>query len=477
MLLRNDAPICAIATAPGKGAIGVVRISGKALGDLDRRLTGRALVERVATYGPFLDDDGSAIDLGLAIRFASPRSFTGEDVIELQGHGGPVVMQLLLQRVLRAGADLGLRLAEPGEFTERAYLNDKIDLAQAEGVADLIDASTALAARSAVRSLRGEFSARISAIAEAILSLRMLVEATLDFPEEEIEFLQQARARERLDAMAGDLARLLATASQGALLRDGLTVVLAGAPNVGKSSLLNALAGEEVAIVTPIAGTTRDRVVQSVSIEGVPLNIVDTAGLRDTDDPVERIGIERAWAQIAVADVVLQLVSADTAADTAVDTGIGDRATDGAVDAALSKRIEATLPPGARRILVVNKIDLVDVPLRRDSDPMATQDDGVPLSALTGEGLDRLRARLLEVAGFEPGNEQVFAARERHLQALREARSHLDSALELASLGDQSLDLLAEELRLAHLALQRITGEFSADDLLGVIFSRFCIGK
>ena len=466
MRLRNDAPICAIATSPGKGAIGVVRVSGRGLGDLDHRLTGRALAERVATYGPFLDDDGAAIDMGLALRFAAPRSFTGEDVIELQGHGGPVVMQLLLQRVLRAGADLDLRLAEPGEFTERAFLNDKIDLAQAEAVADLIDASTALAARSAVRSLQGVFSSRIASIADAMVSLRMLVEATLDFPEEEIEFLEAAGALGKLDAMRVELSSLLATASQGALLRNGLTVVLAGAPNVGKSSLLNALAGDEIAIVTPVAGTTRDKVVQAIDLRGVPLNIVDTAGLRETDDEVERIGIARSWQQIEAADVVLHLVSADTRGEPAHD------------DARIAQRIETVLPAGAKRIVVVNKIDLAAEGVEQQG--LTSPDNDSPrirLSALTGQGIDALRDALLAIARFEPGAEHVFAARERHLQALREAAIHLDGAREQASHGDRALELVAEELRSGHQALQRITGELSADDLLGVIFSRFCIGK
>ncbi len=468
MRLRDDAPICAIATAPGKGAIGVVRISGRGLGDLDRRLTGKALVERVATYGPFVDDDGSTIDVGLALRFAAPRSFTGEDVIELQGHGGPVVMQLLLQRVLRAGADLGVRLAEPGEFTERAFLNDKIDLAQAEAVADLIDASTSLAARSAVRSLQGVFSSRVGEIADAMVALRMLVEATLDFPDEEIEFLEAAGAAGKLDAMREALASLLATASQGALLRNGLTVVLAGAPNVGKSSLLNALAGDDVAIVTPVAGTTRDRVVQTIDVRGVPLNVVDTAGLRETEDPVERIGIARSWAQIERADVVLHLASPDTRHG---DAALADRA--------LSARIEAALPAGARRMRVFNKVDLLDADgAAPGAGPVAPSDDrSIKVSALTGAGIEALKDALLAVAHFEAGAEQVFAARERHLQALREAAAHLDEACRLAALGDRSLELLAEVLRAAHVALQKITGEVSADDLLGVIFSRFCIGK
>ena len=471
----DDLPICAIATPAGRGAIGIVRISGQDLGDLDRRLTGRPLPERVATYGPFLDDDGSAIDHGLAIRFAGPRSYTGEDIIELQGHGGPVVQQLILQRVLRAGAHLGLRPARPGEFTERAYLNDKLDLAQAEAVADLIDASTAQAARSAVRSLSGEFSARIHELADQLLALRLLVEATLDFPEEEIEFIESADGLGRLARIEATLQAVLATARQGALLTEGLSVVLVGAPNVGKSSLLNALAGAEVAIVTPVAGTTRDRVSQAIAIDGVPLNLIDTAGLRETDDLVERIGIERTWEAIGRADVVLHLVEAADVAGAGIDRAMASptRGPGGGVagdEDPMLARINATAPPGAARLTVVNKID------QTGEAPSASATE-VRLSALTGAGVDLLRATLLERAGFQPGAEGVFAARERHLQALRETLVHLAEARAHGAAGNASLELFAEELRLAHRALGRITGEVSADELLGAIFSRFCIGK
>lgn len=459
-VLPDDSPICAIATPAGRGAIGIVRISGRNLGDLDRRLTGRSLPERVATYGPFLDDDGTAIDQGLAIRFAAPRSYTGEDVIELQGHGGPVVQQLILQRALRAGAALGLRQARPGEFTERAWLNDKLDLAQAEAVADLIDASSAQAARSAVRSLSGEFSARIHQLAGGLLELRLLVEATLDFPEEEIEFIQSANALGRLADIEATLEGVLATARQGALLTEGLSVVLAGAPNVGKSSLLNALAGAEIAIVTPIAGTTRDRVSQAITVEGVPLNLIDTAGLRETDDPVERIGIERTWEAIGRADVIVHLVEA----------GEGGGSRVAATEAAVLARIDAVAPRGAARLTVVNKID------RLGEAPRAAAGE-VRLSALTGAGIDLLRTALLDLAGFQPGAEGIFAARERHLEALRETLGHLAAARAHGEAGDLALDLFAEELRLGHQALGRITGEVTADDLLGAIFSRFCIGK
>ncbi len=450
-------PICAVATAPGRGGIGVVRVSGKGLEPVIRALCGRALAPRHATYLGFLADDGSDIDRGIAIHFPAPHSYTGEEVLELQGHGGPVVLQLLLRRVLQAGAAIGMRLAEPGEFTQRAYLNDKLDLAQAEAVADLIDASTEQAARSATRSLAGAFSEKVDALVAALTELRMLVEATLDFPEEEIEFLESARARERLQQVESALATLLQTARQGALLRDGLNVVLAGEPNVGKSSLLNALAGAEVAIVTPIAGTTRDRVTQAIQIEGVPLNIIDTAGLRDTHDEVERLGIERTWAAIADADVVVLLSNAS-----------GDDRPPPLPQALLDR-----LPDGVPMVRVHNKIDLLDGVAPR----VDTAERAVWLSARTGAGVDLLRRLLLELAGWQPGNESQFIARERHLAALRRAQSHLATAATFAGLGNAHLDLFAEELRLAQVALGTITGEFTADDLLGVIFARFCIGK
>ena len=345
-LSAAPAPIAAIATAPGRGGIGVVRVSGAGLQPLARHLLGETqaarLAPRQALYGPFLDDDGGEIDRGLALWFPAPHSYTGEDVLELQGHGGPVVMQLLLERVLRAGAPLGVRLAEPGEFTLRAFLNDKLDLAQAEAVADLIDASTGQAARSAARSLAGVFSRAVHALVDGLIDLRMLVEATLDFPEEEIDFLQRADALGRLSRLRAELAALLAQARQGALLREGLDVVLVGEPNVGKSSLLNALAGAEVAIVTPIAGTTRDRVSQAIQVRGVPLNVIDTAGLREATDEVERIGIERTWQSVAQADVVLHLVAAD----------VGSTGADQPVDATLAQRLPAAaarLPPPATR--------------------------------------------------------------------------------------------------------------------------------
>jgi tRNA modification GTPase len=457
-------PIAAIATAPGRGGIGVVRVSGRDLSPVIDARCARALAPRTATLLPFRAADGGAIDTGLALHFPAPHSYTGEDVLELQGHGGPVVMQLLLERVLEAGRAIGLRVAEPGEFTRRAFLNDKLDLAQAEAVADLIDASTAQAARSASRSLSGAFSRAVHEVVDALIELRMLVEATLDFPEEEIDFLERSDARGRLARVRERLDALLADARQGALLREGLHVVLAGAPNVGKSSLLNALAGAEVAIVTPVAGTTRDRIAQSIQVDGVPLVVVDTAGLRETGDEVERIGIERTWQEVARADVILHLGVAQVQGEGAAADA---RA---ALSADLDVSIAERLPRDKPILRVWNKIDLAGL------SPRATE-DAVWLSAKDGQGIDLLRAALLRLAGWHGAGEGTFIARERHLQALRAAREHLAAAHAHAQRRDEVLDLFAEELRLAQERLSEITGEFGADDLLGVIFSTFCIGK
>ena len=454
MLSRLADPIAAIATAPGRGAVGIVRVSAKDVRPVIEAVCGRALKPREATYLPFLAGDGSALDQGLAIHFPAPNSYTGEDVLELQAHGGPVVLQLLLARCLEAGASMNLRVAEPGEFTQRAFLNGKLDLAQAEAVADLIDASTEAAARSATRSMAGEFSREIHALRDALVHLRMLVEATLDFPEEEIDFLQKADALGQLQRLQENLARVMQRAHQGALLREGIDVVIAGQPNAGKSSLLNALAGAELAIVTPIAGTTRDVVRQTIQIEGVPLHVVDTAGLRDGAEEVERIGIERAWGQIATADAVVFLHDLTRSGDAAYV----------AADAAIAAKLPRDVPV----IDVWNKADVLDAP---------STSPGLVLSAKTGEGLGHLRRRLLELAGWQAAPEGVFIARERHLHALRRVDAHLMEAAGLLEMQAQALDLLAEELRLAQNALSEITGEFSADDLLGVIFSRFCIGK
>jgi tRNA modification GTPase len=453
VLARDKDSIVAIATPSGRGAIGVVRVSGAAVWAVARKLTQRPLKARYAAYGPFFDDGGEIIDQGLALYFPAPHSYTGEDVLELQAHGGPFVLQRLVRACLAAGRDQRLRLAEPGEFTRRAYLNDKMDLAQAEGVADLIDAASEQAARSAARSLSGEFSGAVNELANSVIHLRMLVEATLDFPEEEIEFLQRANALGRLADIRAQLTQLQTKAQQGAVLREGLTVVLAGRPNVGKSSLLNALAGEDVAIVTPVAGTTRDRLESRITLSGVPLNIVDTAGLRDTDDEVERIGVQRSRDAIAQADVVLHLY----------DGGMGITPEDRVIDQQLQPLAERHVPV----LKVWNKSDLAAPPA----------DIPIAVSALNKEGISSLKATLLEVCGFSGAQEDVFLARERHLQALDAAAAHLDAAQAVAEQGDRALDLFAEELRLAHQALMSITGEFSADDLLGEIFSRFCIGK
>lgn len=447
----NKDTIAAIATAPGRGGVGVIRISGSNLLPFAFALTGKTPRPRYATLADFKAGDGSTIDTGLLLYFPNPQSFTGEDVLELQGHGGPVVMQMLLARCL----DLGARLAEPGEFSRRAFLNGKLDLAQAEAVADLIDAATASAARSAVRSLQGEFSRAIGELNEELINLRMLVEATLDFPEEDIDFLQAANAFGRLERLQLKLAEIFDRAGQGKLLQSGLHVVLAGQPNVGKSSLLNRLTGDDLAIVTPIAGTTRDALRSTIQIEGIPLHIIDTAGLRETEDEVERIGIERSWKEIERSDVVLLLVDARS----------------GVTDA--DREILQRLPANLQRITLYNKIDLAERQAERHDEA-----DGVAisLSAKANQGIDLLRQELLRIAGWHQ-TEDVFIARERHLRALADAQEHVAAARNVVEGVLPALELFAEELRLAQQALGLITGEFTADDLLGVIFSRFCIGK
>ncbi|WP_120965315.1 tRNA uridine-5-carboxymethylaminomethyl(34) synthesis GTPase MnmE [Comamonas sp. lk] len=476
MLPRHNDPIAAIATAPGRGAVGIVRVSGKGIAALVKTLCGKDLKPREATYLPFKDAAGAPIDHGLAIYFPGPHSYTGEDVLELQAHGGPVVLQLLLARCLEAAQQVsehsdaatlpGLRLAQPGEFTERAFLNDKIDLAQAEAIADLIDASTEAAARSASRSLSGAFSQEIHVLREALVHLRMLVEATLDFPEEEIDFLQKADAFGQLERLRAQVATVLSKAHQGALLREGIKVVIAGQPNAGKSSLLNALAGAELAIVTPIAGTTRDKVQQTIQIEGVPLHVIDTAGLRDSDDEVERIGIARAWDEIAAADAVLFLH----------DLTRMEQADYVAADAAIGQTLQQKLPHQVPVIHVWNKTDTAAAGVLERC-AAAVETAQVALSARTGDGLDALRRHLLQVAGWQSAPEGLYLARARHVEALQAVAAHLEMADEQLAAQAAHLDLLAEELRLAQLSLNSITGEFSSDDLLGVIFSSFCIGK
>ncbi|AVQ82898.1 MULTISPECIES: tRNA uridine-5-carboxymethylaminomethyl(34) synthesis GTPase MnmE [unclassified Variovorax] len=468
MLARTTDPIVAIATASGRGAVGIVRVSGARLAPLIDAICGRALKPREATYLPFRDADGEPVDHGLAIHFPSPNSFTGEDVLELQAHGGAVVLQLLLARCLEAAAEPdpvtgrprlpGLRVAEPGEFSQRAFLNGKIDLAQAEAIADLIDASTEAAARSAGRSLSGEFSREIHTLRDALIHLRMLVEATLDFPEEEIDFLQKADAAGQLAKLQSQLAAVQQRARQGALLREGIKVVIAGQPNAGKSSLLNALAGAELAIVSAVAGTTRDVVSQTIQIHGVPLHVADTAGLRESSDEVEQIGVARAWGQIESADAVLFLHDLTRAAlpDYA--------AADAEILAGLRRKLPASVP-------------VLDVWNKQDAAPSARPAEGIALSAKTGLGIEALREQLLAMAGWQAVPEGVYLARARHVQALAQVEAHLSMAASHLAAQAQLLDLLAEELRLAQNALNEITGEFGADDLLGVIFSRFCIGK
>jgi tRNA modification GTPase len=444
---KTAASIAAIATAPGRGGIGIVRVSGAKLLDFAASLSGKRPAPRLATLATFKAGDGTVIDSGLLLHFPGPNSFTGEDVLELHGHGGPVVMKMLLARCL----ELGATLAEPGEFTRRAYLNGKLDLAQAEAVIDLIDAATAAAARSAVRSLQGEFSREVAALLEQLIELRALVEATLDFPEEEVDFLEASDAFGRLDRLRQRLARVFDRAQQGRLLQGGLHVVLAGQPNVGKSSLLNRLAGDELAIVTALPGTTRDVVRSTLQLEGIPLHVIDTAGLRETNDPIEQIGIERSWREIERADVVVLLVD--------VRRGVGEA----------DRAIVAQLPGHLARVTVHNKIDLAGrgAASMNDADGLA-----IALSARSGEGIELLRQALLQIAGWHPA-EDVFIARERHLSSLSETRQRIEQAQ--AQL--PRLELFAEELRLAQRALATITGEFSADDLLGEIFGRFCIGK
>ena len=451
VLSADQDAIVAIATAPGRGGVGIVRVSGHGLEALIVGLCGRALTPRHATYLAFHDAAGVVIDRGLALYFPAPHSYTGEEVLELHAHGGPVVLQMLVRRCLQLGG-ARLRLAEPGEFTRRAFLNGKLDLAQAEAVADLIEASSEAAVRGAQASLSGAFSEAIQALVDGLIELRALLEATLDFPEEEIDFLEAANARGRLDALQSGLAGVLERSRLGALLREGLKVVLAGRPNVGKSSLLNALAQAEVAIVTDIPGTTRDKVSEAIQIEGIAVHIIDTAGLRDTEDVVERLGIARSWQAIEGADVILQLRDASEP-DTAEDL-----------------LIAARLPEGVPRLTVYNKIDLTGA-------PPGCVAGRIDLSAREGLGIDLLRQELLRLAGWHATGESVFLARERHLRALQAARAHLAAAAAHAAEGDRVLELFAEELRLAQEALNTITGAFGADDLLGEIFGRFCIGK
>jgi tRNA modification GTPase len=434
--------IAAIATPPGRGAIGIVRVSGARAPEIARRLIGRLPEARVASLATARDAAGRPIDEGLALHFPAPRSYTGEHCFEFHGHGGTVVVHAVLAACLDAGA----RLAEPGEFTRRAFLNGRMDLAQAEAVADLIDAASTEAARSAMRSLSGEFSAAVHALGAQLVELRALTEATLDFPEEEVDALHREDAAARLARLRAGLDELRARSREGSLLRAGIQVVLAGRPNVGKSSLLNRLAGEERAIVTPIPGTTRDALREPILIEGVPLNLVDTAGLRDSRDEVERLGVERAHRELARADLVLAVHDCTEREDAPA----------------------LAVPAAAGRLEVYNKLDLAP-----GFAAPAGPHPALCVSAKTGEGIEALRQAILQSAGWRSHGESVFLARERHLRALQAAARHLAGAASQ----EQRWELFAEELRLAHEALSSLTGEYTADDLLGEIFSRFCIGK
>jgi tRNA modification GTPase len=458
-ITSNDAEtIAALATPPGRGGVGIIRISGPQAGMIAERVVGHVPAPRQAEYLPFLSQDGEPLDTGLALYFPAPHSFTGEDVLELHGHGGPVVMDLILKRVFALGA----RPARPGEFSERAFLNDKMDLIQAEAVADLIDSASEQAARLAVRSLQGAFSQRINELVTALTELRVYVESAIDFPEEEIDFLADGQVQARLNAVQADLAETQASARQGNLLREGMTVVIAGRPNVGKSTLLNALAGRETAIVTDIPGTTRDILREHIQIDGLPLHIIDTAGLRESADAVEQEGIRRAWAEIEKADRILLLHDATLAVDEQ----------EAEQEKALLEQLAAAGPPITR---VINKVDLL-AGAPTASEPPREISDELFISAKTGQGLDPLREHLKTCVGYQAHGEGQFMARRRHLEALALAQQHLEQ-------GQQQLreyaagELLAEELRQAQMALGKITGEFTADDLLGQIFSSFCVGK
>ena len=444
--------IAAIATPPGKGGVGVIRLSGPNALAIGEQLSHKTLKPRLATYAHFKDQHKGIVDSGLAIYFAGPNSFTGEDVVELQGHGGPVIQDLLLKQVIRLGA----RQARAGEFSERAFLNDKIDLAQAEAIADLIDSATAQAAKGAMRSLQGEFSNKVNSLLKELIYLRMYVEAAIDFPDEEIDFLADDKVRNSIQALQTSLDNTIKQAGQGAILRNGLRLVIAGKPNAGKSSLLNALAGHDVAIVTSVAGTTRDIVTETIDIDGLPVHILDTAGLRESDDAVEIIGIKRARKAISDADHVLHII--DITASELLDNGEN-------LNNESSGEFES-----ANTTLIYNKADLAKSPNNINAI------GGLNVSALTGDGLPELREHIKQLAGYAQENETVFTARRRHLTALTEGRDAVERGLSQLKMYNAG-ELLADELLQAQEALNQITGAFSADDLLGEIFSGFCIGK
>ncbi|MGF1701883.1 tRNA uridine-5-carboxymethylaminomethyl(34) synthesis GTPase MnmE [Photobacterium makurazakiensis] len=455
-MIEHTDTIVAQATPPGRGGVGIIRVSGPKAKEVALAVAGRELKTRYAEYLPFKNEDGTSLDQGIALFFKGPNSFTGEDVLELQGHGGPVLMDMMIKRILKI---TGIRAARPGEFSERAFMNDKLDLAQAEAIADLIDASSEEAAKSAFKSLQGAFSTRINELVEALIHLRIYVEAAIDFPEEEIDFLSDGKVTGDLYGIIDRLEAVRREANQGAIMREGMKVVIAGRPNAGKSSLLNALSGKDSAIVTDIAGTTRDVLREHIHIDGMPLHIIDTAGLREASDEVERIGIERAWEEIEHADRVLFMVDGTTT-----------EATD---PAEIWPDFVERLPKNLGITVIRNKVELTgeDAGICHVNNPTL-----IRLSARTGDGVDNLRDHLKECMGFSGTTEGGFMARRRHLEALEQAASHLQIGKEQLE-GYMAGEILAEELRLAQQHLSEITGEFSSDDLLGRIFTSFCIGK
>ncbi|ELR64189.1 GTPase and tRNA-U34 5-formylation enzyme TrmE [Photobacterium marinum] len=455
-MIEHTDTIVAQATPPGRGGVGIIRVSGLKAKDVALAVAGRELKPRYAEYLPFKNEDGSALDQGIALFFKGPNSFTGEDVLELQGHGGPVLMDMMIKRILQID---GIRAARPGEFSERAFMNDKLDLAQAEAIADLIDASSEEAAKSAFKSLQGAFSTRVNELVEALIHLRIYVEAAIDFPEEEIDFLSDGRVSGDLNNIIERLEAVRREANQGAIMREGMKVVIAGRPNAGKSSLLNALSGKDSAIVTDIAGTTRDVLREHIHIDGMPLHIIDTAGLREASDEVERIGIERAWDEIQQADRVLFMVDSTT--------------TDATDPKEIWPDFIERLPESMGLTVIRNKVELTgeEAGICHVSNPTL-----IRLSARTGDGIDNLREHLKECMGFAGTTEGGFMARRRHLEALERAATHLETGKEQLE-GFMAGEILAEELRLAQQHLSEITGEFTSDDLLGRIFTSFCIGK